>query len=342
MKVIEFYVGLKLERPGEDPRFTRITSPYGMRTLDGVTRMHRGCDVGGGWRFRNFPTPVPRNSLVTYVQHGHSSYGNRVIFRPDGADYDILISHLHSIDVKVGDRMLAGESIGGMGMTGTATGDHWHIEVRGFPAAGKAANQGSILGDPEKFYLPTSTMQAVHVVESGEVMWRIAEAYGVPLNMLIAANPHIEDPNLIRAGDKLNIPRLSPDPAPAPGDEYETLKVHEVVSGDTMGKLALHYGVPLDVLILVNGHISNPDRIYPGDEIVIPVIPADPPGSEAELQRQVDRLLQELQEHEKERERLAFEKNQALQAGREAHTKAEAVEKKAAELVAKLKESFVI
>ncbi|MFQ3666765.1 MAG: M23 family metallopeptidase, partial [Sphingomonadaceae bacterium] len=39
-------------------------------------------------------------------------------------------AHLSRIDVKVGDRVNAGDRLGGMGSTGRSTGTHLHFEVR--------------------------------------------------------------------------------------------------------------------------------------------------------------------------------------------------------------------
>ncbi len=54
----------------------------------------------------------------------------------------------------------------------------------------------------------------LHIVQPGETLASIAAAYGVPLAELIAVN-HIQDPNLIRAGQVLVIPGAWVPPAPA-------------------------------------------------------------------------------------------------------------------------------
>jgi spore coat assembly protein SafA len=46
----------------------------------------------------------------------------------------------------------------------------------------------------------------IHIVESGESLWKIAKHYGVDLSELIEANPQIEDPDKIYPGDGINIP----------------------------------------------------------------------------------------------------------------------------------------
>ena len=46
---------------------------------------------------------------------------------------------------------------------------------------------------------------AYHRVISGESLWTIARAYQVSLEELIALNPKIKNPNLIRAGDEVRV-----------------------------------------------------------------------------------------------------------------------------------------
>ena len=45
---------------------------------------------------------------------------------------------------------------------------------------------------------------------------------------------------------------------------------HTVVKGDTMWKIAVKYEVGLSEIKGANGHIKNPDLIYPGDKLYIP------------------------------------------------------------------------
>jgi spore coat assembly protein SafA len=48
--------------------------------------------------------------------------------------------------------------------------------------------------------------QKIHIVESGESLWKIAKQYGVDLDELIEANPQLDDPNKIYPGDGIHIP----------------------------------------------------------------------------------------------------------------------------------------
>lgn len=48
---------------------------------------------------------------------------------------------------------------------------------------------------------------------------------------------------------------------------------YTVVSGDTMNGIAKRFNVSLEFLIAENPHISNPDKIYPGDVLCVPAQP---------------------------------------------------------------------
>ena len=47
---------------------------------------------------------------------------------------------------------------------------------------------------------------SAHLVAGGDTMWAIALRYGVPLAELLAANPGIKNPNLIRVGERVVVP----------------------------------------------------------------------------------------------------------------------------------------
>lgn len=55
-----------------------------------------------------------------------------------------------------------------------------------------------------------------YTVVPGDTMFFIAQRFGVSLNALIAANPHITNPNLIFPGDVLCVPPKFPPPPPPP------------------------------------------------------------------------------------------------------------------------------
>lgn len=113
--------------------------------------------------------------------------------------------------------------------------------------------------------LPVTAIEAATqcIVEPGDTLSRIAGQFGVNLQALIAANPGMGNPNLIHAGQVLNLPSPSaPAPASAPAP-VQTFSQCIVEDGDTLGGIAVQFGVSLDRLIAANPGI-NPDLIYPG------------------------------------------------------------------------------
>jgi hypothetical protein len=63
--------------------------------------------------------------------------------------------------------------------------------------------------------------QIVHIVQSGETIIAIAQDAGVPVSVILSAN-NIENPDLIKIGDRLIIPQGS-TPTPTPGANLATV-----------------------------------------------------------------------------------------------------------------------
>ncbi|SFE22648.1 spore coat assembly protein SafA [Thermoanaerobacter thermohydrosulfuricus] len=104
-----------------------------------------------------------------------------------------------------------------------------------------------------------------YTVQPGDTMWSIANMFGISLDCLIRANPQISDPNLIYPGQQICIPFYCPPVSP------ETCKtIYTVKPGDTMWSIANMFGISLDCLIRANPQISDPNLIYPGQQICIP------------------------------------------------------------------------
>lgn len=106
-------------------------------------------------------------------------------------------------------------------------------------------------------------------------MFFIAQRFGVSLQALINANPHIANPRLIFPGDFLCVPGPAPTPPPRvpttcpPGFQGR----YTVQPGDTMFFIAQTFGVSLQALINANPHIPNPNLIFPGDVLCVPGVP---------------------------------------------------------------------
>lgn len=104
-----------------------VTSPFGMRRhpVRGGYRMHTGVDLAGTRRQRISSTA---DGVVQFAGR-QGGYGNIVIIRHD---FGLVTryAHLHSINVRTGQRVSRGDRIGGMGNTGQSTGVHLHYEIR--------------------------------------------------------------------------------------------------------------------------------------------------------------------------------------------------------------------
>lgn len=128
------------------------------------------------------------------------------------------------------------------------------------PEAQAAPDQGSVCG-PNTF---------PYIVRPGDTMFSIARQFGVSLDALIAANPQIPNPSQIRPGQVVCIPQTQTVCPPG------TFR-YTVQPGDTMFSIAQRFGVPLDELIAANPQIPNPNLIFPGQIVCVPLV-SQPPG----------------------------------------------------------------
>ena len=105
----------------------RFTSGFGQRRdpRTGRTRQHNGVDFAGP---RGTAIQTTADGVVTHAGW-QGGYGNTVIVR-HAFGIETLYAHLHSINVRKGQRVSRGDRIGGMGTTGRSTGVHLHYEVR--------------------------------------------------------------------------------------------------------------------------------------------------------------------------------------------------------------------
>jgi murein DD-endopeptidase MepM/ murein hydrolase activator NlpD len=104
-----------------------ITSGFGYRRdpFNGQGAMHAGIDFKGAIGSPIFAAADGRVTFAGwkagYGQAIEISHGNGMLTR---------YAHLSRIDVKVGQTIAAGATIGGLGNTGRSTGPHLHFEVR--------------------------------------------------------------------------------------------------------------------------------------------------------------------------------------------------------------------
>src|SRR2546430_17402577 len=67
---------------------------------------------------------------------------------------------------------------------------------------------------------------------------------------------------------------------PARASDASTAAVHTVAWGETLGTIAQDYGVSADAIIEAN-HLTKPDKLYAGIQLVIPgALPAPAPAEQ--------------------------------------------------------------
>lgn len=113
--------------PTARPLATEVGSVYGPRRhpIHGDVRMHHGVDMAA-------PTGTPIHAFaagtVTFAGP-RGGYGNVVIVEHAGG-VETRYAHQSAVDVAVGQQVAAGQPLGRVGATGTATGPHLHFELR--------------------------------------------------------------------------------------------------------------------------------------------------------------------------------------------------------------------
>lgn len=140
---------LPLASPSSVP--IRVTSPYGLRA-DPFTRRsawHSGVDMGAGPVGYKVPITAAGPGEVVYA--GHKGGYGRVVEIDHGHGFRSRYGHLRRIDVKRGDKVAIGDTLGLMGSSGRSTGRHLHYEVmfqgkpydpRHFLKAGQHVHEG--------------------------------------------------------------------------------------------------------------------------------------------------------------------------------------------------------
>jgi len=126
------------------------------------------------------------------------------------------------------------------------------------------------------------TPATTYTVERGDSLWSIAKKNQLSKADLAAAN-NLRASSILHVGQKLVIPSKSVAPmaatatapaagaaeaAPAEKAQGETVR-HVVAPGETLGGIARKYGVRQGDIAVAN-NITDPRKIQPGQELVIP------------------------------------------------------------------------
>lgn len=107
-----------------------ITREYGFRDPKYTLGYHTGTDFGAGLGTR---VRCPRDGVVTHSEFDPDSYGHYVIVRAQRGGKAFLVAHLTSRAVRVGDKVLRGQTLGKSGASGWVSAPHVHAEQRHYP-----------------------------------------------------------------------------------------------------------------------------------------------------------------------------------------------------------------
>ncbi|MBE2220761.1 MAG: LysM peptidoglycan-binding domain-containing protein [Anaerolineae bacterium] len=127
------------------------------------------------------------------------------------------------------------------------------------------------------FITATLVSALSHYVVWGDTLWDLSRYYGTSIDAIVQVNPQITNPNLIYAGDTLEIPvgvTVTPGPTstsvpPNPTVPSGTFQ-YVVRPGDTLSSIARKFNTTVNAIMSVNPQISNPNLIYAGQVILIP------------------------------------------------------------------------
>lgn len=110
---------------------------------------------------------------------------------------------------------------------------------------------------------------ATVTVRGGDTLSGIASRSGVSLDAMIAANPQLRDPNLIRPGERLIVP------AGGTGESYT------VRAGDTLSGIGERLGLNWRDIAAANG-LRNPDQLQIGQTLRLPGVGQTQPAAGAD------------------------------------------------------------
>jgi LysM repeat protein len=118
----------------------------------------------------------------------------------------------------------------------------------------------------------TGGATSTYTVQAGDTLGKIALRYGTTVAALLKLNG-LSNPDVLAIGQKLKVPGTGGaapaavgTPKPATGGQGRTYVVQK---GDTLLSIARRYGLTTKQLQAAN-NITNPDKIFPGQKLVIP------------------------------------------------------------------------
>ncbi len=132
----DFFAEGGLTDEAKNPSFTQVTSNFGPRelTIDGEPlNQHMGIDMtSSAGEKTNIYSPI--SGTVAMSGNTGDGYGNKAVILDNGDELGLgahyhLFGHMSKNNLKIGDKINAGDFIGKMGTTGKSSGVHLHYGV---------------------------------------------------------------------------------------------------------------------------------------------------------------------------------------------------------------------
>jgi LysM repeat protein len=134
---------------------------------------------------------------------------------------------------------------------------------------------------------PVTPAMTKYVIQSGDSFYSIGKAHGVSQKAIEAANPGV-DPKKLKLKQEINLPAPGAAPVPTstsvPAPDVGGPTIYTVKSGDTLSKLATHFGTTTKAIkalnglatdqIKVNQKLKIPAKATPEPAPVVPTMPA--------------------------------------------------------------------
>jgi murein DD-endopeptidase MepM/ murein hydrolase activator NlpD len=105
-----------------------VSSGFGARVdpISGAHTQHHGIDLPAPL---GQPVQAAYDGVITRAEPDAGGYGQLVVV-DHGGGVETRYAHLSAIDVRAGQRVHRGETLGAVGSSGRSTGPHLHFELR--------------------------------------------------------------------------------------------------------------------------------------------------------------------------------------------------------------------
>ncbi|MDL2262405.1 M23 family metallopeptidase, partial [Bacteroidales bacterium OttesenSCG-928-I21] len=126
----DYFISAPVLQPIHVNELTRLSSLFGYRQhpILGIVQIHKGIDLTAP---QGTPVYASGEGVVVGIDKNNyrSGYGNSILIDHGVDGLSSRYAHLHTIEVKKGQKVKRGERIGTVGNTGLSTAPHLHYEI---------------------------------------------------------------------------------------------------------------------------------------------------------------------------------------------------------------------